>query len=541
MAAKIRMLVSDVLRSRPMFVITVVAGGLILALALLHVLRYLNPFEDAYITFRYAMNFARGSGLVYNPGERVEGCSSLLWTVVLGGLSKLGCSLPATATALSIGASLALLALTFGVARATIGGNDLAALLAPLLVSSSGTFAYYAGTGMETVLFALLVLGAVALTPKESVASASMLGLVLAGAAATRPEGAGYAVVLCLLCAIHGPRRALVVLATFVPPFAAVMAFRHAYFGHLAPNTYYAKAVPSGGLFLGGLSYFEEYLTFWGGVVFGAASFRCATYAAQVPASTRRFGQASAAVFVAACANAVLVGGDTFAFHRVLLPALPSSAICVAVVVARAFEARSRHRHALALATVALAAWSVGAAFLPRTSLTARHLPSFAGTVDDVASINRQYFAVGEYLREHAPPGAVLAINAAGIVPYVSELPTIDMLGLTDSHIAHRPIELGRSFHGHEKNDPDYVLAREPDLILPGLPVLSRRRLHVATLAPWFGQWTPYLPGDVKLLSSPLLGAHYALRVAAVSDGRYLVMFVKRGSAADRAIPSAPG
>src|SRR5262249_30109825 len=37
--------------------------------------------EDAYITFRYAKNFAIGNGLVYNPGERVFGFSSPLWTV----------------------------------------------------------------------------------------------------------------------------------------------------------------------------------------------------------------------------------------------------------------------------------------------------------------------------------------------------------------------------------------------------------------------------------------------------------------------------
>src|SRR5437867_3531793 len=37
--------------------------------------------EDAYITFRYARSLASGSGLVYNPGERVMGFSSPLWTI----------------------------------------------------------------------------------------------------------------------------------------------------------------------------------------------------------------------------------------------------------------------------------------------------------------------------------------------------------------------------------------------------------------------------------------------------------------------------
>src|SRR5881394_385774 len=37
--------------------------------------------EDAYITYRYAHHLATGNGLVYNPGERVMGFSSPLWTV----------------------------------------------------------------------------------------------------------------------------------------------------------------------------------------------------------------------------------------------------------------------------------------------------------------------------------------------------------------------------------------------------------------------------------------------------------------------------
>ena len=37
--------------------------------------------EDAYITYRYAWNFASGHGLVFNPGERVMGFTSPIWTL----------------------------------------------------------------------------------------------------------------------------------------------------------------------------------------------------------------------------------------------------------------------------------------------------------------------------------------------------------------------------------------------------------------------------------------------------------------------------
>jgi len=52
---------------------------------------------------------------------------------------------------------------------------------------------------------------------------------------------------------------------------------------------------------------------------------------------------------------------------------------------------------------------------------------------------------------------------------------TIDMLGLTDRHIAHLPIPLGTGIPGHEKYDTAYVLARRPDyLVFPRLDPQGR-------------------------------------------------------------------
>jgi len=46
--------------------------------------------DDAYISFRYARNLAEGLGLVYNPGERVEGYSNFLWVLAAAGLKACG-------------------------------------------------------------------------------------------------------------------------------------------------------------------------------------------------------------------------------------------------------------------------------------------------------------------------------------------------------------------------------------------------------------------------------------------------------------------
>ncbi len=41
--------------------------------------------DDAFISFRYVRNLLEGHGLVFNPGEHVEGYSNFLWVLELAG------------------------------------------------------------------------------------------------------------------------------------------------------------------------------------------------------------------------------------------------------------------------------------------------------------------------------------------------------------------------------------------------------------------------------------------------------------------------
>ena len=51
--------------------------------------RYFNLFDDAMISMRYAWNFSHGQGLVWNPGERVEGYTNLLLTLIMSVFTSL--------------------------------------------------------------------------------------------------------------------------------------------------------------------------------------------------------------------------------------------------------------------------------------------------------------------------------------------------------------------------------------------------------------------------------------------------------------------
>ena len=52
-------------------------------LAAIFVIFPFSIIDDAFISFRYAHNLAHKGQLVFNLGEKVEGITSLLWTLIL--------------------------------------------------------------------------------------------------------------------------------------------------------------------------------------------------------------------------------------------------------------------------------------------------------------------------------------------------------------------------------------------------------------------------------------------------------------------------
>lgn len=60
------------------------------------------PYDDAAITYRYAWNISHGIGWVYNIGDRTNGASSPLYTLLLSMGSRFGISLPGFSEAVDV-------------------------------------------------------------------------------------------------------------------------------------------------------------------------------------------------------------------------------------------------------------------------------------------------------------------------------------------------------------------------------------------------------------------------------------------------------
>ena len=85
--------------------------------------------DDAFISFRYSQNLARGEGLVFNPGERIEGYSNLAWVLLGAAASRAGRDLEHEAKVVGLAAGIVALLLSWLLARRVAPESGLGALL----------------------------------------------------------------------------------------------------------------------------------------------------------------------------------------------------------------------------------------------------------------------------------------------------------------------------------------------------------------------------------------------------------------------------
>jgi hypothetical protein len=140
-------------------------GLLVAGLVALALLARLGPGErtvdDAYVTFRYAHNLVEGRGFVYNPGERVLGTTTPLYTLLMAGLALAtgSHSFPSLALVFNALAGAASVGLLYGLGKRLTGHRAPAAAAALLWAVAPYSVTFAVG-GMETDLAIALLLAA---------------------------------------------------------------------------------------------------------------------------------------------------------------------------------------------------------------------------------------------------------------------------------------------------------------------------------------------------------------------------------------------
>lgn len=409
--------------------------------------------DDAYISYRYALNLISGHGLVFNPGERVEGYSNLLYVLLMAPLAWMAG--PDRLYPLSVALNFAFAALTV----IQVGGfvsrrlDGLRGGLAAVLLALCPSIWVAVASGLETPLVLCLQVG-IWIAVEEAAEGRKGRALLLSGLCVllilTRADGflmPGLAAVFLLL---RGRRReALGVAAASASAFGLLVLWRLSYYGWPLPNTYYAKVSGTPGARVEASLEQLSLVVSTTGLLLHVFALLLLVLELARRTSRNREPLSSALSFPVLffplwVGYWIYVGGDVF-YERFLLILFPMGLYAILHLVR---EARPRSLARLAVAVVAVQLIQV-----PTD-------PRFAWLPDRYD----RWVLLGRHLGEHHP-GAVLASDSVGKVPYFSGLRTIDMLGLTDAHIAHRPPNRGRAIPGHSKSDVAYVISRRPDLI----------------------------------------------------------------------------
>jgi len=433
--------------------------------------RYYCLFDDAMVSLRYAWNFAHGDGLVWNPGERVEGITSLLFTLymALGALAfdKSGAALFVQLS--GVVAVLGVALLSRSLARTLELPRHLD-LVAAVLVLLYYPLSYWSLMGMETGALTALSLAALLLAmglgsrPRGS----KLLGLVLGLMVATRPDAAVPALVILAFRAayVSYAAKSLGALRTWLAEAAmaagvvlGLTLFRVAYYGSPLPNTYDLK-----------LAGWPLSLRLSNGLRYVGPFFETSRYliplALLSPILRRDARRLLAACFCCSVVGCqIWVGGDAFSHFRMLVPGvalLLVLAVDGAAALARFAPGAQRWGLAtgLGLALPPGALWALNEPFRDEMRLT---------TLPYKVPLNRTTVKAAVELAGFADPRGSVAVAAAGALPYYSGLRGVDILGKSDRTIARmkKTYVPGRTVvPGHNKFDLDYSLKRlRPDVI----------------------------------------------------------------------------
>jgi hypothetical protein len=435
--------------------------------------RYFTLVDDAMISMRYARHLAQGHGLVWNIGEApVEGFTNLGWTLYLSFLHLFPIPASKISLVVMLTSSTILLAniyVVWQIATHLIPGSKHAPTLAALVTAFYFPLVFWSLRGMEVGLLVLLIDLSILIgyTQKKTF----LVGVLLSLAILVRLDAIIAAVLVAAYLFTKDRRSTIVPVIAIILTTIGVLWFQQAYFGSILPITYYQKVTGFSALdrIRHGLLVFNEFaardilflfLFSLAGVFF---------YKLQ----RNREALLLMGIFLAQCAYSIYVGGDyaepeTNAANRFITQGIPTLILLFSWMTSRVLTDLKVGQPQSVLTNPAIPL-ALGALLIISSE------PWFMYTIDNAPLLKADIRRVklGLHIAQNTSPEAVIAVHAAGQIPYYSERTTVDLLGLNDPIVAMGEGH-GEFYPGHNKWDYDYSIGQlQPDLIADNFAPLA--------------------------------------------------------------------
>lgn len=397
--------------------------------------------DDAYISFRYAHNLAFGEGLVFNPGDRLEGFTNFLWTLLMAVFEAMGADLFQVCEVLGIALCFGvLLVLTLCVVNFTGVRKSGSHTWAALWLAVSSSMGLWATSGMEQPLAMLLPLLSVLLwwrgRERDSSKFMAMSGLLMGLGCMTRPEIHLMGVIAGITVLGEAANKRRIdkpTIAWVTTVFAVILPFhlfRYLYYGSLLPNTFYVKTGEGVALMIAGLTKLNDMFFFnWTGAL-----------VVLVPLAFLDKRKLKEKLVVLAMALGFMlyiikVGVDEMRWHRLYLPALPFLVMLAGVGLQNLVDmVHSLLKGKIRIAPVVVGWTLVLTAVAWNVKFTARNMGGFNGWGELSGTFHPD---MGKFITRHERPGSLVAFQDMGSTPYhAPDIAFFDFIGLTERTVA---------------------------------------------------------------------------------------------------------
>jgi len=400
--------------------------------------------DDPFITFRYAWNFATGSGLVFNAGEKILGTTSPLLALLLGTMTDSLPLIPIIGHVLC-GAALIATALLLSriIADETEEAEPNAAFIAPLFVLTSPLLAET--QGFELNLYLAFVLAGIR---AATLGNPGWAGLSLAVAALFRGDALVAAGLVGLYIMVSGSGDWRRFAASFLIPILAFAGAAWSYYGYPLPNTLAAKRA------MGNSGYWRGYIH--GGLrLAGLYVMKSPAYLALIPAailglrSVRRGGVKPGVALIFAwtvsvfAIYAIMGIPSAFNYYGMFVPVVGIMMGIGSLQIARRFD----RRRVVAVMLIVICA----AQLWPSRHILAA-VPSERYTA---------YRLAADELRSIVGPEDTVAMIEIGILAYFSQVRVLDLVGLVHPEIGPHLAE-GDVTWPVRSRSPEFVLLHDP-------------------------------------------------------------------------------
>lgn len=454
--------------------------------------RYYSLFDDAMISMRYAWNFSHGMDLVWNTGERIQGYTNLLMTLLMSFSTLIFDKSDAVFFVQVVGVAVMILTahVSMKIADLVTYNKGYQRQNFVRLLAFIGTFSYYPLTywtlmGMETGLLTLmLALGIFfALKFKRDMKPYALyfVSVSLGLAFMTRNDSLIYAVFIWLYIFVgifskqqnHTSLfRYLLAIGIYVFFIFGQLGFQYLYYDSLMPNTYTLKltGMPIIERIINGIGFIQPFLN-------NTVDIILILLFVDLFFGFQKKKLLFLSIFLAAISYQVYIGGDPWHYWRIMAPAMP-------LVILSVINIADDFIHIL------LPIQSFGAYFNRNPILPKKHVSTMLISLLFVimllplnwpyllqitllqkpfdAESNQLEVNTAIVLNQLLTTDGSVGVFRAGVIPYYTDLKAIDFLGKSDKYIAQLPPDMSgniawsgmTSVPGHNKYDLNYSIKK---------------------------------------------------------------------------------